>query len=1012
MAIVQRLRHCYDFVTEMLRSGQIEIFGLSIAKARAVMDNLSNSSFRKLLFFMIVLFLFIVPQAFTDFLFQSDKDVQKKFWASFDSAEVLLRRGDYQIAKGKFEEALGFAGESGYIEGSVQCYMRLGLLFWNTSELGESAKFYKKALSLAETHDKTRYEQECQKSLDIYQLYSEGKEYRSSGNYKNSIESFKKAIELAKEIGSEAHEMKCLRQLSINYWATSDFEDFFTLNQHALKLALRLNNRREEFRCLNNIGIYQRKSGNYSKALSCYEEAFRVTEEMGNIEEKSAILSNIGNIYKNIGNYDRSLDFLISALRIDKQLNMKTNVAIDLVNIGETYRTRGHFRQCEDDYKKALDNFDDCLLLIQEGRNLYADLNLINIIEVRALNNIGTVNLNLKNYNTALEFFSKAYKKASEIYDLEALGMILCNLGVAYFNKGYYQRAAKQYNRAIIIAKKIKAPNILWEAYFGLGQCYEKTNDFQKAVCNYENSINEIDNIRSRIVIDTFKAGFARGKLHVYESLIGLMFRSDEQSLDVKKKVFNIIERAKARAFLDSIGESQFNIKKKLSYDLRKREFEIADKIASIISQFSDPNLTDIKRKKIQEEYNQAENQYMLLISKMRSEIPEVADMILPEPCHLLQVQSQLLDEKTAVVEYFLGENQSYLIIIEKNSSYLYLLPSRSEIRKSIKGFIKELSDPPRRIYRGSLASNRLFKELLKPIEEVLPESIEHLIIVPDGFLYFLPFEALLTDSENMFVVEKFIISYAPSCSSLLFLKEKGVRMEHAKSLLAIGNPRYDLERISNSDHKTSSLILKEIYNNQGCDFSPIPNSRKEINNIAKLFPKHKRDIYLGDHAREEVIKRTSLEDYQIIHFACHSLLDERFPFRSALVLTIDGESEEDGFLLVREIYNLRLSADMIVLSACQTGRGRLENVEGVLGLPRIFFYCGARSVVSSLWRINDKSTTQFMSHFYKYLSEGNSISQALRLAKIKMINSKYSHPFFWASFVLYGDSSPLQGLN
>ena len=102
----------------------------------------------------------------------------------------------------------------------------------------------------------------------------------------------------------------------------------------------------------------------------------------------------------------------------------------------------------------------------------------------------------------------------------------------------------------------------------------------------------------------------------------------------------------------------------------------------------------------------------------------------------------------------------------------------------------------------------------------------------------------------------------------------------------------------------------------------------------------------------------------------------------------------------------------MIVLSACQTGRGKLENVEGVLGLPRIFFYCGARSVISSLWKITDKSTTQFMSYFYKYISEGKSKSQALRLAKIKMIKSKYSHPFFWASFVLYGDSSPLLGLN
>ena len=236
--------------------------------------------------------------------------------------------------------------------------------------------------------------------------------------------------------------------------------------------------------------------------------------------------------------------------------------------------------------------------------------------------------------------------------------------------------------------------------------------------------------------------------------------------------------------------------------------------------------------------------------------------------------------------------------------------------------------------------------------------------------------------------------------------------MEHPKSLLAIGDPKYESEKQSDSDQKTSSLILKEIYNNQGYDFFAIPYSRKEIKNIARLFPKHKRDVYLGEKAKEEVIKKTSLQDYKIVHFACHSLLDEKFPFRSALVLALDDDNEEDGFLLVREIYNLRLSADMIVLSACQTGRGRLENVEGVLGLPRIFFYCGARSVVSSLWKINDKSTTQFMSNFYEYISKGKSKAQALRLAKLKMLDSRFNHPFFWASFVLYGDSSPLQGLN
>ena len=529
---------------------------------------------------------------------------------------------------------------------------------------------------------------------------------------------------------------------------------------------------------------------------------------------------------------------------------------------------------------------------------------------------------------------------------------------------------------------------------------------------NYEKSINEIDNIRSRIVIDTFKAGFVRDKLHVYESLINILLKSGKKSLDIKERVFNIIERAKARAFLESIGESQFNIRKKLTSDLRKREIEITDKISSIMRRLSNSSLTGAKRKQIQEEYHRAENEYMLLISKMRTEIPEVANMILPEPCHLLQVQRHLLDEKTAIIEYFLGEKQSYLFIIEDKGSYLYLLPSRNEIRKSIKGFIKELADPPKGMYRGFLAGKRLFRELLLPIDEVLSDSIEHLIIVPDGFLHFLPFETLISGldsqaSSSTFLIEKYEVSYAPSCSSLLFLKEKRVKVEHPKSLLAIGNPTYSLGKKVDSELKTSSLILKEIYENHGFDFSPLPFSEREIKKIAKFFPKKNRDIYLGQQAKEEVIKLATLKDYKIIHFACHSLLDEKFPFRSSLVLTIDDNSGEDGFLLVREIYNLRLTADMIVLSACQTGRGKLENIEGVLGLPRIFFYCGAGSVVSSLWKINDKSTTKFMTFFYKFISEGNCRSKALRLAKIKMLKTKYAHPFYWASFVLYGDSSP-----
>ena len=161
---------------------------------------------------------------------------------------------------------------------------------------------------------------------------------------------------------------------------------------------------------------------------------------------------------------------------------------------------------------------------------------------------------------------------------------------------------------------------------------------------------------------------------------------------------------------------------------------------------------------------------------------------------------------------------------------------------------------------------------------------------------------------------------------------------------------------------------------------------------------------------KEEILKKISLNDYKIIHFATHGLLDEDVVGRSGLVLTLDNDSQEDGFFQVREIYNSRLNADLVVLSACQTGKGKLEKGEGVSGLSRAFLFAGAESVVVSLWNINDKSTALFMSHFYKYLVRGESKAEALRQAKLKMIQSKYSHPYHWAAFVLVGDfDSPVK---
>ena len=205
---------------------------------------------------------------------------------------------------------------------------------------------------------------------------------------------------------------------------------------------------------------------------------------------------------------------------------------------------------------------------------------------------------------------------------------------------------------------------------------------------------------------------------------------------------------------------------------------------------------------------------------------------------------------------------------------------------------------------------------------------------------------------------------------------------------------------------------MREYFLGQEFDFSALPSSRTEVLKIGKHFSKRDRDIYLGEKASEHTLKTLPLNNYRIIHFACHAMLDEKVPFRSALIIAPGPDNDEDGFLQVREIYGLKMDADIVVLSACQTGRGSLEKGEGFLGLPRIFFYAGTKSVVSTFWRISDRSTSVFMDVFYGHLSRGYSKTKALQLAKIKMIRSEYSHPFYWAAFSLNGDFGPISFSN
>ena len=948
-------------------------------------------------FFLIYLLLtFINSQAG---ILDKKSDLYLIYESLVNSGEIQKREGNFEQAIDFFSKALNLARKVGNKQKEVDCLINLGLMYWDIGQLEESFKKYEQALSLAQKTNLTNREEECQNALEIYRLYKEGNEYLFSGDYQKSIESFREAIHLSEEIASKAHKVRCLRKLSLNYWELNNIKEFKYLNEEALKIAKEIKHGKEQGRCLINIGLFYWRLNIYSKALTYYERALKIAQEEKSKADEGVCFTDIGLIYLDLGNYEKALNYLEKALLIDKQIKRTNYISKDLNNLGVIYRRKGVISGEKEKFYIAINYFNECLKLVRGTRDV--------ITEIKVLNNIGFVYINLKNYLDALQYLKSGLKKAKGIQNVELIASILTNMANVYFNLKDYEKSSSLYQRAIEIANEIGDNQILWEAYFGLGQCCEKRNDFRLALIYYKKSIDTIDLIRSQISLDINKTGFVRDKLKVYESVIDLLYRlkKDDASKIYTKELFQTVERAKARAFMEGLGESKIDIEQRLSPELKKRKNEVSDKISHFMQELSKHDLPFKKREELLDALQKGEDEYLSLISKMRVEDSGTAELLNPLVCKVEQLQ-QLLDRKTALIEYFLGENQSIMIFITKNEIEVHPLPSRSEVEKSLRAYIKILSDPYKTKFRGIRGAKRIYKELLPDI----PDNVENLIIVPDGVIYYLPFETLVFSHrdqkiENKYLVEKYKISYIPSASALLFLSESQPKSERPRNLLAFGNPSYALRNSSKGKKSETEVeIMRELYLDQGFDFSPLPHSEEEVLGISSYFPMERKDIFIEQEAKEENFKRSSLKDYGIIHFACHGFLSEEYPFRSALVLSLDDDPAEDGFIQVRELYNLRLRADLIVLSACQTGRGRMERGEGLLGLPRIFFYAGAKSVLSTLWKINDESTAMFMSWFYRYLSEGEDIAQALRLAKLRMLNSKYRHPFYWASFVLNGD--------
>jgi len=904
------------------------------------------------------------------------------------SAESLAHKGTEFRGRGEndraiqaFERALKLIrsrADKGPLE--VEVRMNLGILYWNAGDITTSLDHYVQAEAGAEHYGQKSLAQTCRKAIRLTRLYLEAKNLRDiEKRYKESNAAFAEAILLAKEIGSGEHQIKCLRQLSINYFETKDLLAFFQSNSEAQGLARKLNVKRELGLISFNIGRYFLQCNVYSLALKNFEISLDIAVELNSLSDQADCLVVIGNTYSDLGQYDKALDYLNSTLALHEKLKDEEGLARDRLNIGVAYRRRGFLAGSRDDLQKALQYYQQALGFYR-NRKANAD-------QVLILNNIGSVYFDLTDYTQAMKYFQEGLALAEMTGFTDKAGLILNNIGLVQATLGNYERSTEYYQRAIDQAMKNQDGRILWEAYLEKANAYKKQGRFPLAEENYQNSIKVIEDIRSKISLEEQRASFLGSdkRIEPYQQLIDLYAELGRMSPSsgYQQQAFSTMEKAKARAFLDSLEAAGIDLAQPVDMKLLNRENEISSDLSKLYLDLSQTEMPEPQREELQAKLRTLETEYEALKRDMRQNNPAYAGLRYPENITLEETKKGILDSHTAIWAYILGQERSLRFVITRDEMTVSFLPSRRELQAKVTEFLKIISDKDSPDFSaGSELSRTLVPENLNP-------QIDSVIIIPDDWLNFLPFEALpLSGTGRSWLIQKFRISYIPSVSSYRELQRRGGSRtkKPSRDLLAVGNPPPALSTQAPQAH------------------GELKYSGREVRTIAALFNPSKVNVADGEQATEGGLKAMPLSEFKILHFATHATIDDRNPNRSFLLLAPTETGHEDGFLQTREILGLKTNADLVTLSACRSGLGQLIRGEGVEGLSRAFFYSGASAVLMSLWSIDDQASSQLMERFYTHLRSSESPAEALRRTKMELIESgTLSHPFYWAGFIVNG---------
>jgi CHAT domain-containing protein/Tfp pilus assembly protein PilF len=928
----------------------------------------------------------------------------------------------------------------------------------------------------------------------------------TSEERRKSIEKYSQALELYRRAGDRRGRVETLNKASLVYWELGDLPKALERLNEALPITRSTNDRREEAITLNNLGMIHWSSGDMQKALENYNLALSISRAEGERSDEAGLLSNIGAVYISQGEMQMALEKFNEALPIIRELGDRNGEAQILNNIGAVYRSLGEMQ-------KALERLTEALPIYREVGDRDGEAITLNNIgsvyrlsgeiqvalekynealpisravgarktEAVTLTNIGTIYLSLEEMQKALEKYNEALPISRGVGDRSNESAILNDIGRVYCSLGEMQKALENYNEALSIRRTIGERSGEAETLLGIARVEQKLGNLTRARQSIEQAIGIVESLRTNIASQELRASFFASWQEFYHSYIDVLMQLHKQSpaAAFDAAALAVSERARARSLLELLAEARADIRQGVDSSLLERERSLRQRLTTKSAaqvNLLTRNYTSDQAKAVAKEIASITAEYEELEVRIRTSSPRYAALTQPQPLNLSDIQQQVLDPETLLLEYALGEDESYLFVVSDDSITSYQLPKRAEIETATRRVYDLLTAPQPR--PGETATNRqarirearanywpqaasLSRMLLGPAASQL--GAKRLLIVADGALQYLPFGALpvpkpprqgerergrageretgragdrergrrgetrnhrrvsrspaLPASLTPLMVEHEII-HLPSASTLAVLRrELAGRRPAPKAVVVIADPVFSADdarvKLSGLDHKALasnqglSELTRALTDVRG-ELTRLIMTRDEAQAILSFTQPNARLGALDFRASRATSTSDELSQYRIVHFATHGLLNSQQPKLSGLVLSLVDErgQPQDGFLQLHEIFNLRLPAELIVLSACQTGLGKEIRGEGLVGLTRGFMYAGAARVAASLWKVDDAATAELMKRFYRrMLQDGERPAAALRAAQVEMWKRpQWELPYYWGAFVLQGE--------